>query len=130
MGKFGVWSSEFGVLTQGTFSAEGQRSFPYHLVGEKDHADRDRRISHVKSRPVPGIPVKVQKVDDFTHAHPVDQVAHGSAENRGEAGDPRGLARRKVFQKIKSPVEGTILEIVAENEKPLKDGDLIFVIEA
>jgi biotin carboxyl carrier protein len=40
------------------------------------------------------------------------------------------LETMKVFQKVKSPVEGTVLEIVAENEKPLKDGDLIFVIEA
>jgi acetyl-CoA carboxylase biotin carboxyl carrier protein len=40
------------------------------------------------------------------------------------------LETMKVFQKVKSPVDGTILEIVAENEKPLKDGDLMFVIEA
>jgi len=40
------------------------------------------------------------------------------------------LETMKVFQKVKSPVEGTILEIVAENEKPLKDDDLMFVIEA
>jgi acetyl-CoA carboxylase biotin carboxyl carrier protein len=40
------------------------------------------------------------------------------------------LETMKVFQTIKSPVEGTILEIVAENEKPLKDGDLMFVIKA
>ena len=39
------------------------------------------------------------------------------------------LETMKVFQKVKSPVDGTLLEIVAENEKPLKDGDLIFVIE-
>ncbi|MEW6185699.1 MAG: biotin/lipoyl-containing protein [Thermodesulfobacteriota bacterium] len=39
------------------------------------------------------------------------------------------LETMKVFQKIKSPVDGTILEIIAENEKPLKDGDLMFVIE-
>jgi len=39
------------------------------------------------------------------------------------------LETMKVFQTIKSPVEGTILEIVAENEKPLKDGDLMFVIK-
>ncbi len=35
----------------------------------------------------------------------------------------------KVFQKITSPVEGTIIEIVAKEEQPLKDGDLMFVIE-
>jgi biotin carboxyl carrier protein len=40
------------------------------------------------------------------------------------------LETMKVFQKIKSPVDGTILEIIAENEKPLKDGDLMFVIES
>ena len=40
------------------------------------------------------------------------------------------LETMKVFQKVKSPAAGTILEIVAENETPLKDGDLMFVIEA
>jgi acetyl-CoA carboxylase biotin carboxyl carrier protein len=40
------------------------------------------------------------------------------------------LETMKVFQKVKSPTAGTILEILAENETPLKDGDLMFVIEA
>jgi len=40
------------------------------------------------------------------------------------------LETMKVFQKIKSPVDGRIIEIVARNEAPLKDGDLMFVIEA
>jgi acetyl-CoA carboxylase biotin carboxyl carrier protein len=39
------------------------------------------------------------------------------------------LETMKVFQKIKCPVNGTIVEIVAQNESPLKDDDLIFVIE-
>jgi len=39
------------------------------------------------------------------------------------------LETMKVFQKVKSPTAGTILEILAENETPLKDGDLMFVIE-
>jgi biotin carboxyl carrier protein len=39
------------------------------------------------------------------------------------------LETMKVFQKIKCPAKGKILEIVAENEAPLKDGDLMFVIE-
>jgi len=38
------------------------------------------------------------------------------------------LETMKVFQKVKSPVDGTVVEIVAEDEKPLKDGDLMFVI--
>lgn len=39
------------------------------------------------------------------------------------------LETMKVFQKVKSPVNGTVTEIVAENESPLKDDDLMFVLE-
>lgn len=39
------------------------------------------------------------------------------------------LETMKVFQKVKCPVHGKILEIVVENETPLKDDDLMFVIE-
>ncbi len=39
------------------------------------------------------------------------------------------LETMKVFQKIKSPVNGTIKKIVAENETALTDDELIFVIE-
>jgi biotin carboxyl carrier protein len=39
------------------------------------------------------------------------------------------LETMKVFQKVKSPANGKVLEIVPENETPLKDDDLIFVIE-
>jgi biotin carboxyl carrier protein len=39
------------------------------------------------------------------------------------------LETMKVFQKVKCPVNGKLLEIVAENETPLKDDDLMFVIE-
>jgi acetyl-CoA carboxylase biotin carboxyl carrier protein len=39
------------------------------------------------------------------------------------------LETMKVFQKIKSPANGKVIEIIPENETPLKDDDLIFVIE-
>jgi len=39
------------------------------------------------------------------------------------------LETMKVFQKIKSPVNGRVVEVLAENEAPLKDDDLIFVLE-
>jgi biotin carboxyl carrier protein len=39
------------------------------------------------------------------------------------------LETMKVFQKVKSPVNGTIVQIVAKNESPLKDGELMFIIE-
>lgn len=39
------------------------------------------------------------------------------------------LETMKVFQKIKSPAAGKIIEIIAENETPLADEDLMFIIE-
>ncbi|MEE9421265.1 MAG: biotin/lipoyl-containing protein [Desulfatiglandaceae bacterium] len=39
------------------------------------------------------------------------------------------LETMKVFQKVKSPTDGKILEIVAQSEATLKDDDLMFVIE-
>ena len=39
------------------------------------------------------------------------------------------LETMKVFQKVKSPGDGRVVRIVAESETPLKDGDLIMVIE-
>jgi len=39
------------------------------------------------------------------------------------------LETMKVFQKVKSPVKGKVVEILAENETPLKDGEVIFRVE-
>jgi biotin carboxyl carrier protein len=35
-----------------------------------------------------------------------------------------------VFQKVKSPASGIIVEIIPQNESALKDNDLMFIIEA
>ena len=39
------------------------------------------------------------------------------------------LETMKVFQKIKSPCAGTIVEILPDNETTLKDNDLVFILE-
>lgn len=39
------------------------------------------------------------------------------------------LETMKVFQKVKSPSDGRILEILAQNESPVRDNDLMFVIQ-
>ncbi len=39
------------------------------------------------------------------------------------------LETMKVFQKIKSPVDGRIVEIMGQNETPVKDSEVIFTIE-
>jgi biotin carboxyl carrier protein len=40
------------------------------------------------------------------------------------------LETMKVFQKVKCPAKGKIVEIAVENETALKDEQLMFVIEA
>ncbi|MFH1350253.1 MAG: biotin/lipoyl-containing protein [Pseudomonadota bacterium] len=40
------------------------------------------------------------------------------------------LETMKVFQKVKSPIAGKIIEILAENEMTIKDNDVLFVIES
>ena len=39
------------------------------------------------------------------------------------------LETMKVFQKVKSPAGGKIIEIIPQNETALKDNDLMFIIE-
>jgi len=39
------------------------------------------------------------------------------------------LETMKVFQKVKSPASGKIVEIIPQNESALKDNDLMFIIE-
>ncbi len=39
------------------------------------------------------------------------------------------LETMKVFQKIKSPVNGKVVEIIAQNEKPVSDNDVLMVLE-
>lgn len=39
------------------------------------------------------------------------------------------LETMKVFQKVKSPASGTIVEIAVENETAVKDDDILFIIE-
>ncbi|MEW6275800.1 MAG: biotin/lipoyl-containing protein [Bacillota bacterium] len=39
------------------------------------------------------------------------------------------LETMKVFQKIKAPVDGRVIEIVAQNEKPVADNDVLMILE-
>jgi len=39
------------------------------------------------------------------------------------------LETMKVFQKIKAPVSGKIVEVLPDNEAILKDNDLVFLLE-
>lgn len=39
------------------------------------------------------------------------------------------LETMKVFQKVKSPANAKVVEIVAENETPVKDNDVMFILE-
>ena len=39
------------------------------------------------------------------------------------------LETMKVFQKVRSPSDGMVVEIIAQNESPVRDNDPLFVIE-
>ncbi len=39
------------------------------------------------------------------------------------------LETMKVFQKVKSPTDGKVIEILAQNESPVKDNELMIVIQ-
>ena len=39
------------------------------------------------------------------------------------------LETMEVFQKVKCPANGNVVEILVESETPLKDDDLMFIIE-
>jgi len=39
------------------------------------------------------------------------------------------LETMKVFQKVKSPTNGKVAEILVEHETPIKDEDVMFIIE-
>ncbi len=39
------------------------------------------------------------------------------------------LETMKVFQKVKSPAAGTVMEILIETETPVRDGDLLMVLK-
>jgi len=39
------------------------------------------------------------------------------------------LETMKVFQKVKCPTNGKVAEILVDSETPLKDDDLMFIIE-
>jgi len=38
------------------------------------------------------------------------------------------LETMKVFQKVKSPADGTVVEILIENETPVLDGEVLMVL--
>lgn len=40
------------------------------------------------------------------------------------------LETMKVFQKIKSPADGKVVEIVAQNEEPVADNGVLMILEA
>lgn len=40
------------------------------------------------------------------------------------------LETMKVFQKIKAPANGRVKEIIAQNEQPVLDGDILMILES
>jgi acetyl-CoA carboxylase biotin carboxyl carrier protein len=77
------------------------------------------------------VEVRAKMSGVFYRSSAPDQPAYVEVGDTVEKKQVLGLLETmKVFQKIKSPAAGKIVEIVAENETPLSDDALMFIIEA
>jgi len=75
------------------------------------------------------IEVKAAMSGVFYNSSSPDQPAYVEVGDTVKKKQVLGLLETmKVFQKIKSPAAGRVLEIIAENETPLADGDVLFVL--
>ena len=73
--------------------------------------------------------VKAAMSGVFYRSAAPDQPAYVEVGDRVKKKQILGLLETmKVFQKIKSPAAGTVLEIIAENETPYMDDDVLFVL--
>lgn len=76
------------------------------------------------------VEVRAPMAGVFYRSPAPDQPPYVEVGTRVEKKQILGLLETmKVFQKIKSPAGGKIVEIVAGNEQTIKDHDLLFIIE-
>jgi len=54
------------------------------LQNDQPHADTDRRICDIESRPVEGEKIEVEEIDHLPKPKAVDQVSNGPGQNQGE----------------------------------------------
>src|SRR5512133_226745 len=62
-----------------------------HIDSEQDHANGDRRVSHIEGRPVPGLHVPLDKVHNFAVANAVDHVPYGPAHDERKGDNQEAL---------------------------------------
>jgi hypothetical protein len=51
----------------------------HHLVKEQNYAYGNCRVGHIKSGPMPVIPMEIKEIDHFPLAQTVNQVTYGAA---------------------------------------------------
>lgn len=81
------------------------------------------------NEPIKKLEVKVPMSGVFYGSPSPEQPAYVKVGDTVKKKQVLGLLETmKVFQKIKSPATGRILEITTENETPVKDGDVVFIL--
>jgi len=55
------------------------------MINEDGHADADGGIRNIKSRPMGRANIKIQEVHYLAQPEPVNEVAYGPAEDKGQA---------------------------------------------
>ena len=72
---------------------EGIFTFGFDEIKNSDHhADGDEAVGKIERRPVKVRPVDIEKIDNFAIGNPIDQIADGAAENKGERGNQARFA--------------------------------------
>src|SRR6476620_1806737 len=81
---------ERGSSTAGGWRSLGCRqrrvlSLEREVNDQADDPYADRRVGHVERRPVVGLHIDIQKIDDLAKSQPVDQIPDGSSKDTGDA---------------------------------------------
>ena len=51
---------------------------------EEAHSNSDGGVGHIEGGPMEILPMEIQEVDDFSEADPIDEVTHGSSQDKGQ----------------------------------------------
>lgn len=103
---------------------EGEsRDVPFQYLGREKKNEADKNMKRIEVRaPMSGVFYRRPAPDQPSY------VEIGQTVKKKQV--LALLETMKVFQKVKCPANGKVVEIAAENETALKDNDLMFIIEA
>ncbi|HSR10535.1 MAG TPA: acetyl-CoA carboxylase [Thermodesulfobacteriota bacterium] len=104
----------------------------------KPHEESAGKVA--KAQPGPAVPVEEEKISGVEVKSPLSGIFYRAPApgarpfveigSRVESGEQVGIVEvMKLMNSIKSPVKGTVRKILAENDKPVKMGQTLMIIE-